>query len=328
MLQDLRKKVENWRIEGKDAPPRAHGLVDAPKPEDAKVFIRGNPLRQGDIVPRVIPTSLGHQQTVPNGSGRLELAQSITRPDHPLLARVWVNRVWAQAFGEGLVRTPSDFGSRGESPTHPELLDSLASSFVQGGWSLKQLLREMLTSQVWMQGQATDPSAFAKDPENRLLSRMEPRRLDFESLRDSMLAVSGRLDAKAAGPSVADINAPRRTLYLRIDRLQVAQLYRAFDFPSPDTSSAKRDQTTTPLQALWLMNNPFALDCAKALSQQAGDPKMNKNWITVLYKKALQREPANNEIESLASFLAQSGPEGPQQAAQAVMAGNGFAWVD
>ena len=328
VLQDLRKKVENWRIEGKDAPPRAHGLVDAPKPEEAKIFIRGNPLRQGDIVPRVIPTSLGHQQTVPNGSGRLELAQSITRPDHPLLARVWVNRVWAQAFGEGLVRTPSDFGSRGESPSHPELLDSLASSFVQGGWSLKQLLREMLTSQVWMQGQATDPSAFAKDPENRLLSRMEPRRLDFESLRDSMLAVSGRLDAKAAGPSVADINAPRRTLYLRIDRLQVAQLYRAFDFPSPDTSSAKRDQTTTPLQALWLMNNPFALDCAKALSQQAGDPKMNKNWINMLYKKALQREPANNEIESLASFLAQSGPEGPQQAAQAVMAGNGFAWVD
>ena len=328
VLQDLRKKVEAWRIDGKGAPPRAHGLVDAAKPETAHIFLRGNPFRPGDLAPRLVPDSLGRKQTVPSGSGRLELAQAITSPDHPLLARVWVNRVWAHTFGEGLVRTPGDFGSRGESPTHPELLDHLAGSFIREGWSLKKLLKQMLTSQTWMQGQATGPSTYNKDPENFLVSRMEPRRLEFESLRDSLLLVSGRLDAKISGPSVGDINAPRRTLYLRLDRLQVPQLYRAFDFPSPDTSSVKRDQTTTPLQALWLMNSPFALECARQLAQRSGDSKKTDEWIEKLYRHALQQKPTTQEIQTLKSFLTQAGPDGPVQAAQALLAGNSFAWVD
>jgi len=328
VLQDLRKKVEAWRIDGKGAPPRAHGLVDAPKPETAHIFLRGNPFRPGDLAPRLVPDSLGRKQTVPSGSGRLELAQAITSPDHPLLARVWVNRVWAHTFGEGLVRTPGDFGSRGESPTHPELLDHLAGSFIREGWSLKKLLKQMLTSQTWMQGQATGPSAYNKDPENLLVSRMEPRRLEFESLRDSLLLVSGRLDAKISGPSAGDINAPRRTLYLRLDRLQVPQLYRAFDFPSPDTSSAKRDQTTTPLQALWLMNSPFALECARQLAQRSGDSKKTDEWIEKLYRHALQQKPTTQETQTLKTFLSQAGPDGPVQAAQALLAGNSFAWVD
>ena len=328
VLQDLRKKVESWRIEGKGAPPRAHGLVDVAKPEPAKVFLRGNPLRPGDTAPRVVPASLGTAQPVGNGSGRLELAMAITRPDHPLLARVWVNRVWGHVFGEGLVRTPGDFGSRGEMPTHPELLDDLAATLVRDGWSLKRLLKRLLTSQTFMQGQPRDAAVYAKDPENRLLGRMEPRRLEFEGLRDSLLAVSGRLDAKVGGPSVGDINAPRRTLYLKLDRLQVPQLYRAFDFPSPDTSSAKRDQTTTPLQALWLMNSPFALECAKQLAQRAGDPKKPEEWIQRLCRIALQRTATPEEAEALRAFLREAGAEGPVQAAQAVLAGNGFVWVD
>ena len=226
------------------------------------------------------------------------------------------------------MRTPGDFGSRGESPTHPELLDHLAGSFIREGWSLKKLLKQMLTSQTWMQGQATGPSTYNKDPENFLVSRMEPRRLEFESLRDSLLLVSGRLDAKISGPSVGDINAPRRTLYLRLDRLQVPQLYRAFDFPSPDTSSVKRDQTTTPLQALWLMNSPFALECARQLAQRSGDSKKTDEWIEKLYRHALQQKPTTQEIQTLKSFLTQAGPDGPVQAAQALLAGNSFAWVD
>jgi len=179
-----------------------------------------------------------------------------------------------------------------------------------------------------MQGQPRDAAVYAKDPENRLLGRMEPRRLEFEGLRDSLLAVSGRLDAKVGGPSVGDINAPRRTLYLKLDRLQVPQLYRAFDFPSPDTSSAKRDQTTTPLQALWLMNSPFALECAKQLAQRAGDPKKPEEWIQRLCRIALQRTATPEEAEALRAFLREAGAEGPVQAAQAVLAGNGFVWVD
>ena len=328
VLQDLRKKVESWRIEGKGAPPRAHGLVDVAKPEPAKVFLRGNPLRLGDTAPRVVPASLGSERAIVNGSGRLELALAVTRPDHPLLARVWVNRVWGHVFGEGLVRTPGDFGSRGEAPTHPELLDDLAASLVRDGWSLKRLLKRLLTSQAFMQGQPRDDSIYTKDPENRWVGRMEPRRLEFEGLRDSLLQASGRLDGKVGGPSVGDINAPRRTLYLKLDRLQVPQLYRAFDFPSPDTSSAKRDQTTTPLQALWLMNSPFALECGKQLAQRAGDPKKPGDWIGRLCQIALQRSPTREEAEALRAFLQDAGADGPVQAAQAILAGNGFVWVD
>jgi hypothetical protein len=328
VLQDLRKKVETWRIEGKGAPPRAHGLVDMAQPEPARVFLRGNPLRPGDTAPRVVPSSLGSGRAIAHGSGRLELAMTITQADHPLLARVWVNRVWGHVFGEGLVRTPGDFGSRGEAPTHPELLDALASALVRDGWSLKRLLKRMLTSQTFLQGQPRDGAIYTQDPENRLLGRMEPRRLEFEGLRDSLLAVSGRLDAKVGGTSVGDINAPRRTLYLKLDRLQVPQLYRAFDFPSPDTSAAKRDQTTTPLQALWLMNSPFALECAKQLAQRAGDPKKGDQWIQGLFQLALQRNATQEEAQALRVFLREAGAEGTVQAAQAILAGNWFAWVD
>lgn len=328
VLQDLRKKVETWRVEGKGAPARAHGLVDAAKPEPGRVFLRGNPLRPGEVVPREVPAGLGLRMEVPKGSGRLELARALTRPDHPLLARVWVNRVWGHLFGEGLARTPGDFGSRGEAPTHPELLDHLAAEFVADGWSAKRLMKRLMTSQAWMQGQPTDLTVYTKDPENRFLSRMEPRRLDFESLRDSLLAVSGRLDRKVGGPSVGDVNATRRTMYLRLDRLQVPQLYRAFDFPSPDTAAVKRDQTTTPLQALWLMNNPFALECAKALAGKAGDVKQRDAWTGTLYREVLQRAPTGQEREAMANFLAQGGSEAAVQAAQAVLAGNAFAWVE
>ncbi len=328
VLQDLRKKVEQWRMDGKGAPPRAHALVDAAEPKVGRIYLRGNPLRPGPEAARVIPPSIGRSVPITSGSGRLELAETITHPQHPLLVRVWVNRVWMTCFGEGLVRTPGDFGSRGDPPTHPELLDHLAHSFIEDGWSTRRLLRRILSSATWARSVQIPGGSLEKDPENRLLSHQSARRLDFEALRDSMLLVSGRLNSSTGGPSSKDFNAPRRTIYLHIDRLQVPALLRNFDFPSPDATSPKRDQTTTPIQALWLLNNPFGMACAEALANRAGDATKADAWTTALYRIALQRTPSKEELSFVKEFLIKQGPEGPVRVAQAILASNEFTFVD
>lgn len=328
VLKKLRTQVEQWRISGKGAPPRAHALIDTPLPEPGRVFIRGNPVRPGEMVPRIVPASIGRQANVLSGSGRLELAQSITHPDHPLLARVWVNRVWMICFGEGLSRTPGDFGVRGELPSHPELLDYLARDLIDHGWSTRRLLRLILASETWRRSSDVTMETRSKDPDNRLLARRDATRIDFEALRDSMLAVSGRLDATAGGPSSGDLNSPRRTLYLHIDRQQVPGLFRQFDFPSPDSTAARRNITTTPLQALWLMNHPFGMSCADALVRRAGDPTKRETWVKSLYRLALQRVPDPEESVLMIRFLEQAGSEGPRQAAQVILAGNAFSFIN
>ncbi len=328
VLQDLRKKVEQWRMDGKGAPPRAHALVDIPDPKPGRIYLRGNPLRPGPEAARIIPPSVGRSVPVTSGSGRLELAETITHAQHPLLVRVWVNRVWMTCFGEGLVRTPGDFGSRGDPPTHPELLDYLAHSFIEDGWSTRRLLRRILSSATWSRSVQIPTGSLEKDPENRLLSHQSARRLDFEALRDSMLLVSGRLNPSVSGPSSKDFNAPRRTMYLHIDRLQVPAFLRNFDFPSPDATSPKRDQTTTPIQALWLLNNPFGMACAEGLAKRAGDPAKSDVWTNALYRIALQRTPSKEELTTIKDFLTKQGPEGPVRAAQALLASNEFTFVD
>ena len=328
VLQDLRKKVEQWRIDGKGAPPRAHALVDTPDPKPGRIYLRGNPLRPGPEAARIIPPSIGRSMPITSGSGRLELAETITHAQHPLLARVWVNRVWMTCFGEGLVRTPGDFGSRGEPPTHPELLDHLAHSFIEDGWSTRRLLRRILSSASWARSAQIPAKSLEKDPENRLLSHQSSRRLDFEALRDSMLLVSGRLNPSVSGPSSKDLNAPRRTLYLHIDRLQIPAILRNFDFPSPDATSPKRDQTTTPIQALWLLNNPFGMACAEGLAKRAGDSAKTDAWTNALFRIALQRPPSKEETTTIKDFLTKQGPDGPVRAAQALLASNEFTFVD
>ena len=328
VLQKLRTAVEQWRVDGHGAPPRAHALVDATEPVQGRVFLRGNPVRPGEPVPRMVPASLGKQAEVPSGSGRLELARAITGPEHPLLARVWVNRVWQICFGEGLSRTPGDFGSRGDPPSHPELLDHLAIQLARDGWSTRRLIRSMISSDAWQRSADAPAETRGKDPDNRFWAWRDARRLDFEALRDSMLAVSGRLDPAPGGPSTRDLNTTRRALYLHIDRLQVPGVFRQFDFPSPDSSSVRRDSTTTPLQALWMMNHPFGIACADALAKRAGNPAQPDEWVSKLHRLALQRQPSRDETELMASFLRTAGPEAPRQAAQALLAGNAFSFVD
>ena len=208
------------------------------------------------------------RQPFRDGSGRLELARAIASRDNPLTARALVNRVWMHHFGTPLVATPGDFGLRSDPPTHPELLDHLAARFMADGWSIKKLHRRIMLSSVYQQRSDDRPEARAVDPENALYWRTNRRRLDFEATRDAILAVAGRLDGRIGGPpmpSLTGTDAHRRTLYGFIDRLNLPGLYRTFDFPDPNATSPRRDQTTIAPQALFLMNHPFAIDAARAI---------------------------------------------------------------
>ena len=239
------------------APPRAMALVDLPLPVTPHVFIRGNPGRPGDEVPRRFLTVLSDGEPKPfaKGSGRLELAQAIASKDNPLTARVMANRVWALHFGKGLVRTPGDFGIKGEPPTHSELLDWLASRFIAEGWSVKKLHRTIMLSAAYQQASDDRPELSQADPDNRLVWRMNRRRLDFEAMRDSLLACAGQLDLKMGGRGVELAKPPfatRRAVYGFIDRQNLPGVFRTFDFASPDSSTPQRFVTTVPQQALFM----------------------------------------------------------------------------
>ena len=218
---------------------------------DLPVFRRGNPSNPGAIVPRRFLTVLSssHDKPFTNGSGRAELASAILTDSQALTARVFVNRIWDQRFGAGLVRTPSDFGAQGELPTHPELLELLASDFVAHGWDIKRLHRAISMSKTWQQSSERREDAIDLDPDNRLLWRASRRRLDFEQTRDATLAVCGLLDPTMGGPSkpIDDPNNTRRTIYATINREELDSVFRMHDVPEASSHSPRREQTTTPI---------------------------------------------------------------------------------
>ncbi len=331
-LQEFRKALEQWRSTGPGAPPRAMVLEDLPAPCEPYVFLRGNPNNKGPAVPRQFLGALSGSKRAPfrQGSGRLELARAIASRDNPLTARVMVNRVWQHYFGAGLVRTPSDFGLRSEPPSHPELLDYLASYFMDHGWSLKELHRLILRSRVYQQASSAEPQAM--DPENRLLAHANRRRLDFEATRDALLAVAGRLRRTICGPSTKDLlggGADRRTLYGYLDRLNVPGLWRTFDFPSPDATSPQREDTTIAPQALFLMNHPFVLACARqtaARSEIAAEKDMARR-VEAIYRLLYGRAPAPEEVQLAREYL-QSGGAARERYVHALLQANEFVWID
>jgi hypothetical protein len=214
----------------------------------------------------------GDDKTFQNGSGRLELAQAIIDPANPLTARVIVNRVWMHHFGFGIVRTASDFGFRGDPPTHPELLDYLAVKFVESGWSLKHLHRLIMTSAAYRQASADNEAARKLDPENQLVWKMNRQRLEIECVRDSMVAAAGRLDLTAGGVPfslTAEPSTPRRSVYGFIERGRIPALLSAFDFASPDQHAPLRFVTTVPQQALFFLNSPFVAEQSNALANRS-----------------------------------------------------------
>jgi len=279
------------------------------EPRDLPVFLRGNVASPGEPAPRKFLAVLNQgNEEFNSGSGRLELAEKITTDAAPLTARVIVNRVWGWHFGRPLVNTPSDFGTQGEKPSHPELLDDLAARFIANGWSLKWLHREILLSSAWQQASNRRADGDRADQGNILLWRMNPRRLDVEAYRDSLLRISGALSPKLYGLS-EDLDGEanvRRTIYGRISRSRVSNVLKIYDFPDAIQTSPNRDLTTTPLQQLFVMNGVFVKAQATALAK-ALEPEPDANArVRALYRKVLSRDPSPKEIDIALTYLAQS----------------------
>lgn len=318
-LGEMRGQLDGMQRSHPGAPRRAMALQDAPTPVEPVVFVRGNPGRPGDKVPRQFLGVLSGESRQPfaQGSGRLELARAIASPENPLTARVAVNWVWQHLFGQGLVRTPSDFGLRGEPPTHPELMDYLARSFIESGWSLKALHRQILLSSTYQQASTSHADYAERDPANTLLWKQNRRRLDFESTRDSILAVTGRLDPKIGGRSVSITDKPyalRRTLYAFVDRQNLESLFRTFDFANPNTSAPSRFVTTIPQQSLYFMNSPFVTEQTNHLVDDAAlkDLAHDDERVQHLYRRLFSREASPDEVSLGLAFVVnqQSAPAG------------------
>jgi hypothetical protein len=313
-------------------------MTDAQELYVPVIFRRGDPTQPGDPVPRQFLKVLSPEMRQPftQGSGRLELAREITRADNPLTARVWVNRVWMHHFGEPLVENPSDFGLRTERPLQAELLDFLAAELIRNDWKIKPLHQLIMTSRAWQRSShvITDDAQKTavwmaqqnQDPTNRLLWRANRRRLDMESLRDSILAISGQLDLTMYGRPLAvdDANNRRRTIYGLVERQSIPNIVRSFDVASADASVARRTMTTVPQQALFAMNSAFMTQAAAALAARtdAGDPK---DRITQLHQLVFGRIPAEDEMTTAAEFVATSSWE---QYAQVLLMTNELMFVD
>ena len=272
----------------------------------AYVFQRGNQHDKGAEVKRKFLSALPGPEEFRSGSGRLELARLIGSAENPLVARVFVNRAWGHLFGEGLVRTPSDFGRRGDPPSHPELLDYLATEFARDGWSTKSLIRRIVLSKAYRQSSGSNGAGSQHDPSNRLLWRQNRTRLSFEALRDSMLFVAGKLDMAKGGPPFelsAQPASPRRTLYAYVSREEPSALMRAFDFSNPEEHTPRRQMTTVPQQALFLMNSSFLADQARAAAAACGKPEL---CVEALHRRILGRSPTEREFQHGLAFLGDS----------------------
>ena len=337
-LTRLRKELDGLRKN----PPAPLAMVLAaqeggvpggmfPGIQDVPIHLRGSYARLGEKVPRRFPTVLAGEKQPPitHGSGRLELAKWIADPKNPLTARVLVNRVWAWHFGEGIVRTPGNFGKLGEVPTHPELLDYLADRFVEGGWSIKKLHRLIMTSATYQQASPTR-NAGLEDPENRFFGRMTPQRLEAESVRDALLAVAGNLDRTAGGMSFPDLKTPRRSVYLRTVRSDKSGFQCLFDAADPETPTEKRITTTVAPQALFLLNHPLAIEQAKLLAKRLKEmpAKSEEERIRFAYRLLYSREAKPAEVAVGMSFLNRSKEIGWEEYAQVLLCANEFIYVD
>ena len=293
------------------APAKAMAISDAKRAIDPYVFVRGDATIKGESVPRRFLKVLDPGQTAFSNktSGRLELANKIASPENPLTARVFVNRIWGALMGNYLVETPSDFGLQGAEPTHPELLDWLAADFVEHQWSIKHLVKQIVSSRTFQQDSRSREDPAEKDPQNRLLWRANVKRLSFEEVRDSMLAVSGVLDSRAGdrgAPLLGKDYTKRRSIYGYINRFNLDPTLRAFDYPSPSQSQAKRTESVVASQSLFLMNSPFVVDQANALVDRLNfaDEKPRERRIQDLFGAVLFRSAEEGEVERIEKFLA------------------------
>lgn len=350
-----------------NAPPaRAMVVSELPEPYAPRIFTRGSPSRPGEAVPRSFLRVLNGGAPLPlgEGSGRLALADAITSPTNPLTARVFVNRVWMEHFGEPLVGSPADFGVRSDPPTHPELLDWLAGEFIRSGWSVKHLHRVIVLSGAFQQASVgadvrrltsksevgsakperldqslvtSSPTGEQADPDNHLLWHYPRRRLDLEAMRDTLLFVAGRLDVTMGGRSVDVAGDPlntRRTVYGLVDRQNLPGMFRSFDFAVPDQCVERRPKTTVPQQALFAMNSPFVMEQARVLAAGVAAEPDDTAKAAALVRQVLGRLPTDGELARARQFVesASNDPEAKlsawEQFAQVLLASNELVFLD
>jgi hypothetical protein len=300
------------------------GLKDSPQPKDVKLNVRGSAHMLGEVVPRGFPAILGGTESEPlpftQGSGRLELAEAVVK--HPLAARVMANRLWLYHFGRGIVDTPSNFGIMGERPSHPELLEYLSARFLENNWSMKAMHREIMLSATYQLAYQRTPQAMEADPDNRLLSRANFRRLEAEALRDSMLFASGVLDERVGGPpqSLGSADNKKRTLYGRAAR-NPDDFLTLFDYPDPTITNDQRELTNVPTQGLFFLNSPMVSRQAAALVSRIGaegdGDNADRERIQRVYRTLYQREATPAEIDRGLAFLTKARAEFPKARAAA-----------
>ena len=331
-ISAVRGKILNLQLTHPGAPVKAMAMTDRDKPRDAVVLIRGEAQNRGPVVPRQFPALLtsGERKPFTDGSGRLEMAKLIASRDNPLTARVIANRIWQWHFGQAIVRTVSDFGTRSEPPTHPELLEWLAAWTMDNGWSLKKLNKLIVMSAAYQQDSRPREAAMKADPTNQWLWRANIQRLDFEQVRDSLLAISGKLDltmggqpfAMASGSATtknryatAELSTTkgtnRRSVYSFINRAALPEMLNTFDFANPDMSTGERIMTTVPQQALFMMNSPFLIEQVKNILARPDFPTAGSDAdrVRFIFRAAFQRPPTKEELAIAEQFLASETPK-------------------
>jgi hypothetical protein len=335
----MRARADDMTKEGPQEPPMACAVSEG-KPVAQRVLVRGNPASPGDPVTRRFPTILAgdDQPELPPGSGRLQFAEWLASDKNPLTARVFVNRVWQWHFGEGLVRTPSNWGLLGEKPTHPELLDYLTARFIEDGWSVKKLHRRIMLSAAYQMSSDISAEAAEEDPGNRLLSHFSRRRLDVEEMRDAMLALDGSLDLKMGGTlqrgtgtdgensagrlSIDPSTSKRRTVYLPLRRSNLPSLLNLFDFGDATTTCEGRSLTNTAPQALFMMNSGFVDNRAAGLAKELSGE------VDLIYQRILDRLPTPSERDDAVAYVEKVGDRGWQSLCRILLSSNEFIYVD
>ncbi len=332
-LETLQARLDEAKGSLPEKYPFLRAIKDVAKPANMKVYVRGNKETQGEEAPRAFLSVLCEGQPVPftKGSGRLELAEAIANPQNPLTARVMVNRIWQQHFGAGLVPTASNFGQLGERPSDQELLDYLAARFLEKGWSIKAMHREILLSATYGLSVGSSEENSTKDPDNHLSWRANRRRLDAEALRDSILFASGKLDLAMGGAPLrlSDEKNLRRTVYGFVSRAKLDGTLSLFDFPDPNYTSEGRITTDTPLQRLFFLNSEFVISQSGALVSrlEAKHLPNAEARIQQVYRWLFQRDPEPDEVQVGLKFLESGANKWPQYA-QALMSSSEFILVN
>ncbi len=328
------KEEDSKTLADKMDPGTLHVVRDE-KPHDLPIYDRGDMESPGTPAPRgwLQVLSKGEPVKFQQGSGRAELARQITDPANPLTARVMVNRVWDMLFGRPLAHTPSNFGATGDKPTHPELLDDLAIRFMQDGWSLKRLMRELVTSATYRQSSSGSAANAQLDEANDYFWRMNRRQLGIESWRDAIMATASTLTLEG-GPSQS-LDAPtyhKRTIYSQVSRRELNKTLMLFDYPDANVHAARRSNSTTPTQKLFVMNSPFIIEQSKKLAQRLQQSASDdSSRIRQAYELLFAREPETEELAIAQEFLkqpAESDLTAWEQLAQALLATNEMLYVD